>query len=76
LTLGLGISIDLGNGPGVQEVSTFKVDVSGADGAVAIGGAHGAVTGAAGGVVLRPFARLTSSDGDSVTTCGEPLEMH
>jgi hypothetical protein len=73
---GLGVSIDLGNGPGVQEVSTFKVDVSGADGAVAIAGAHGSVTGAAGGVVLRPFARLTSSDGDSVTTYGQPLEMH
>jgi hypothetical protein len=73
---GVGISIDLGNGPGIQEVSTFKVDVAGADGAVAIAGAHGSVTGAAGGVVLRPFARLTSSDGDSVTTYGEPLEMH
>jgi hypothetical protein len=73
---GLGLSIDLGNGPGVQEVSTFKVDVSGADGAVAIAGAHGSVTGAAGGVTLRPFARLTSSDGDSVTTYGEPWELN
>jgi hypothetical protein len=72
---GLGVNIDLGNGPGVQDVSTFKVDVSGADGAVAIAGAHGSVTGAAGGVTLRPFARLTSSDGDSVTTYGEPWEM-
>jgi len=73
---GVGMTIDLGNGPGVQEVSTFKVDVTGADGAVAIAGAHGSVTGAAGGVVLRPFARLTSSEGDSVTTYGAPLEMH
>ena len=73
---GLGINLNLGNGPGIQEVSTFKVDVSGADGAVAIAGAHGSVTGAAGGVVLRPFARLTSTDGDSVTTYGDPWEMH
>jgi hypothetical protein len=73
---GVGINLDLGNGPGIQEVSTFKVDVSGADGAVAIAGAHGSVTGAAGGVVLRPFARLTSSEGDSVTTYGDPWEMH
>jgi MspA len=73
---GVGINIDLGNGPGLQEVSTFKVKVAGADGAVAVAGAHGSVTGAAGGVTLRPYARLTSSDGDSVTTYGEPLEMH
>ena len=72
---GVGINLDLGNGPGIQEVSTFKVDISGADGAVAIAGAHGSVTGAAGGVVLRPFARLTSSDGDSVTTYGDPWDM-
>jgi hypothetical protein len=73
---GVGISIDLGNGPGVQEVSTFSVPISGPDGAVAVAGAHGAVTGAAGGVTLRPYARLTSDDGDSVTTYGQPLEMH
>lgn len=73
---GLGVNIDLGNRPGVQDVSTFKVDVSGADGAVAIAGAHRSVTGAAGGVTLRPFARLTSSGGDSVTTYGAPWEMN
>jgi hypothetical protein len=67
---GVGINLDLGNGPGVQEVSTFKVNVAGAD------GGHGSVTGAAGGVTLRPFARLTSSDEDSVTTYGEPMELH
>ena len=33
------------------------------------------VTGAAGGVLLRPFARLISSAGDSVTTYGEPWDM-
>jgi MspA protein len=73
---GLAVSIDLGNGPGEQDVSTFKVDVSGADGAVTTAGAHGSVTGTGGGVALRPFARLTSSDGDSVTTYSEPWEMN
>ena len=73
---GVGVTVDLGNGPGVQEVATFKVDVAGADGDVAVAGAHGSVTGAAGGVTLRPYARLTSSDGDSVTSYGEPMEMH
>jgi hypothetical protein len=60
--------------PRIQEVATFSVDVSGAAGGVAVSSAHGTVTGAAGGVLLRPFARLIASTGDSVTTYGEPWE--
>ena len=73
---GASISADLGNGPGIQEVATFSVDVAGPSGAVAVSNAHGTVTGAAGGVLLRPFARLISKDGDSVTTYGEPWNMN
>jgi hypothetical protein len=73
---GVSISADLGNGPGIQEVATFSTDVSGPSGAVAVSNAHGTVTGAAGGVLLRPFARLTSKDGDSVTTYGEPWNIN
>jgi hypothetical protein len=73
---GVSISADLGNGPGIQEVATFSVDVKGAAGAVAVSNAHGTVTGAAGGVLLRPFARLIASTGDSVTTYGEPWNMN
>ncbi|BBX00712.1 porin [Mycolicibacterium moriokaense] len=73
---GVSISADLGNGPGIQEVATFSVDVAGPQGGVAVSNAHGTVTGAAGGVLLRPFARLISSAGDSVTTYGEPWNMN
>jgi MspA len=73
---GVSISADLGNGPGIQEVATFSVDVKGAAGTVAVSNAHGTVTGAAGGVLLRPFARLIASTGDSVTTYGEPWNMN
>ena len=73
---GASISANLGNGPGIQEVATFSVDVSGANGAVAVSNAHGTVTGAAGGVLLRPYARLIASEGDSVTTYGEPWNMN
>ena len=73
---GVSISADLGNGPGIQEVATFSVDVSGPNCAVAVSNAHGTVTGAAGGVLLRPFARLISGSGDSVTTYGEPWNMN
>ena len=73
---GLSISADLGNGPGIQEVATFSVDVEGPNGSVAVANAHGTVTGAAGGVLLRPFARLISKAGDSVTTYGEPWNMN
>ena len=73
---GASISSDLGNGPGIQEVATFSVDVEGPEGSVAVANAHGTVTGAAGGVLLRPFARLISSTGDSVTTYGEAWNMN
>jgi hypothetical protein len=73
---GVSISADLGNGPGIQEVATFSVDVTGSAGKVAVSNAHGTVTGAAGGVLLRPFARLIASTGDSVTTYGEPWNMN
>jgi hypothetical protein len=73
---GVSISADLGNGPGIQEVATFSVDVKGAAGGVAVSNAHGTVTGAAGGVLLRPFGRLIASTGDSVTTYGEPWNMN
>ncbi|WP_101950713.1 MspA family porin [Mycobacterium sp. 3519A] len=69
------IDVDLGNGPQVEEVATFSVEVSGAKGSVAVSNAHGTVTGIAGGLLLRPYARLTSNDGDSVTTYGEPRHM-
>ena len=72
---GVSISSDLGNGPGIQEVATFSVDVEGPSGSVAVSNAHGTVTGAAGGVLLRPFARLISKNGDSVTTYGETWDM-
>jgi hypothetical protein len=73
---GVSISADLGNGPGIQEVATFSTDVTGPNGAVAVSNAHGTVTGAAGGVLLRPFARLISKAGDSVTTYGDPWNMN
>jgi hypothetical protein len=73
---GLSVKADLGNGPGIQEVNTFAVDVTGANGAVVVANAHGTVTGAAGGVLLRPFARLISKAGDSVTTYGDPWNMN
>jgi hypothetical protein len=72
----VSISAALGNGPGIQEVATLSVDVSGPAGGVAVSNAHGTVTGAAGGVLLHPFARLISKDDDSVTTYGESWDMN
>jgi hypothetical protein len=73
---GVTISSDLGNGPGIQEVATFSVDVEGSEGSVAVANSHGTITGAVGGVLLRPFARLISRTGDSVTTYSEPWNMN
>lgn len=73
---GSSISADVGNGPGIQEIVTFSVDVSGPGGTVAVANAHGTVTGAAGGVLLRPFARLNWPDRGSVATYGEQWNMN
>lgn len=73
---GLSFSSNLGNGPGIQEITTYSLEVSGPSGGLMVANAHGTVTGAAGGVLLRPFARLISNNGDSVTTFGEPWNMN
>ncbi|WP_109535520.1 MspA family porin [Mycobacteroides immunogenum] len=70
-----GITIDTTNGPGVQEIATISAPVKGAAGSVAVSNAHGTVTGAAGGVLLRPYARLISTTGESVTTYGRDWNM-
>jgi hypothetical protein len=41
-----------------------------------VANAHGTVTGAVGGVLLRPFARLISKTGDTVTTYSAPWNMN
>jgi hypothetical protein len=73
---GLSMVTDLGNGPGVVEVDTFVANVSGDHGDVVVSDAHGTVTGAAGGVLLRPYARLLSTAGATATTYGEPWNMN
>ena len=73
---GASISTDLSNGQGITEVATTSIDIEGAEGEVAVANAHGSITGVAGGVMLRPYARLVSSAGDIVTTYGEPWNMN
>ena len=73
---GVSILSDLSNGPGIQEVPTFSVDVEGPEGSVAVANSHGTITGIAGGLLLRPWARLISKTGDIVTTYGEPWNMN
>ncbi|GAA2567700.1 MspA family porin [Mycolicibacterium diernhoferi] len=73
---GGSISVDLGNGPGLQEVATFSSPVEGPEGKITVSNAHGTVTGVTGGVVLRPFAKLITADGEEVSTFGEPWNMN
>lgn len=73
---GVSFSADIGNGSGIQEVATFSVPVSSASATVAVGNAHGTITGVAGGVALRPYARLIWPDHSTVTTYGELWNMN
>jgi hypothetical protein len=70
------IAVDLSEGPGIQEVATFSSPVTGPDGTISVSNAHGTVTGVAGGVLLRPYAKLVNADGQEVTTYGEPWNMN
>ncbi|MGE2716208.1 MspA family porin [Mycolicibacterium litorale] len=72
---GVSLNVQLGNGPGIQDITTIRTEIGGASGAVAVSNGHGTVTGAAGGVTLRPFARLEAESGDVVTTYGEIWNM-
>jgi hypothetical protein len=78
LVPGAQISASLTNGPGVQEVATFAVAVSGPTGAVRVANAHGTITGVAGGLVLRPYARISSKSNanDTVSTYGNVWDMN
>lgn len=69
--LGVVSTVNLGAGPGTHEICTVSVEVSGITGHLGVSHAHGALHGAADGAVLRPFARLISTDGDSLTTYGD-----
>ena len=73
---GVSISSDLGNGPGIQEVATFSVDVEGPNGSVAVANAHGTVTGAAGGVLLRPSPDSSPKLETASPLYGEPWNMN
>ena len=71
---GVSFSSNLGNGPGNQEVAMFAVPVAGPSGSVRISNAHDTLTGAEGGVVLRPYARLSGKDnggGTVISTYGD-----
>nr|WP_233206370.1 MspA family porin [Haliangium sp. UPWRP_2] len=72
----IAMSSELGNTAGLQEVVTVSIDVGGRSGSVTLANAHGTVSGVSSGVLLRPFARLISQDGDSVTSYGQPWNMN
>jgi MspA len=67
---GVSVSADVSSGPGIHEVTVLSVDVSGPHGDVGVTDGHGTLTGAAGGVLLRPYARLVSKAGDTVCAYG------
>ena len=73
---GVSISSDLGNGPGIQEVATFSVDVEGPNGSVAVANAHGTVTGAARRRAATPLRPTHLQSWNSVTAYGEPWNMN
>lgn len=57
--------------PGIEEVVVAEGPIEGDYKEVRIAASHGAATGVVGSVSLRPFVRVLSDNGDSVTTYGQ-----
>ncbi|MRH88246.1 porin [Nocardia sp. SYP-A9097] len=66
----LGLELAVGFGPGIQTVEAAGGDISGADGYIQMSGFHGTVTGVLGQTTIRPWVKIVSGNGDSVTTYG------
>ncbi|MFE3258711.1 MspA family porin [Nocardia sp. NPDC059091] len=66
----LGVTLDVGFGPGIQSVDAAGGDVSGTEGCITMSGFHGTVSGVLGTTTIRPFVRLVSSSGDTVVAYG------
>ncbi|MFB8001216.1 MspA family porin [Nocardia sp. NPDC056000] len=66
----LGVELAVGFGPGIQTVEAAGGDISGADGFIQMSGFHATVTGVLGQTTIRPWVKIVTSNGDSVTTYG------
>ncbi|MGW3543772.1 MspA family porin [Nocardia niigatensis] len=66
----LGVTLDVGFGPGIQSVDAAGGDVSGTEGCITMSGLHATVSGVLGTTTIRPFVRLVSSTGDTVVAYG------
>lgn len=67
-----GIELEVGFGPGIETIEAATGEISGEDGFIRMHGFHGTVTGVLGPTNIRPFVTVTSANGDSVTTYGQP----
>ncbi|WP_330181331.1 MspA family porin [Nocardia sp. NBC_01503] len=66
----LGVELAVGFGPGIQSVEAAGGDISGTDGFIQMSGFHATVSGVLGQTTIRPWVKIVSSNGDSVTTYG------
>lgn len=64
-------SLALTPAPGVAEISLVQGTFDGAVKSVQLANVHGTASNVVGSVQLRPFVRLTTANGDQVTTYGE-----
>jgi hypothetical protein len=71
-----GGSVELGFGPGIEDVTVGEGSAAGAHSEIQISNVHGTATGILGNVSVRPYVSVTSSNGDVVTTYGKPWRFN
>ncbi|TLG05313.1 porin [Nocardia cyriacigeorgica] len=66
----LGMELEVGFGPGIQEAELASGSISGAGGCVQVSGGHGSVTGVVGPTTIRPYVAVTGPSGDTAIAYG------
>ncbi|MEZ5149854.1 MspA family porin [Rhodococcus zopfii] len=66
-----GVGVELTPAPGIEELVVAEGPIEGDYKEIRIAASHGAAAGVIGPVSLRPFVRVLSENGDSVTTYGK-----
>ncbi|NKY57000.1 MspA family porin [Nocardia flavorosea] len=67
--------IEVGFGPGVQQVELASGAITGASGHISLVNFVGTVTGVIGPATIQPYVTVIADSGDTVTTLGRPWDI-
>ncbi|MGW5267095.1 MspA family porin [Rhodococcus sp. NPDC003994] len=69
-------SVELGFGPGIEDVEVGSGAASGERTEIQVSNVHGTATGILGNVSVRPYVKVVSDNGDTAVTYGKPWRFN